>query len=98
MGFGPWGKKEEPAAAAKGGSAAKTGLVSVKEAGQPAPSTHDAPAASSVFEFGPVVPVGQDFMRGVCVGDDPDAIQACTWSVEPAQRSREKHHHYRIEF
>mmetsp|Transcript_21355 Transcript_21355/g.46679 ORF Transcript_21355/g.46679 Transcript_21355/m.46679 type:complete len:110 (+) Transcript_21355:84-413(+) len=54
---------------------------------------------SSVFEFGPTVQVGQDILRGVCAGDDPDAIQACTWSIEPAQgKPKDKQHTYRIEF
>lgn len=57
------------------------------------------PKPSSVFEFGTTVQVGADFMRGVCTGDDPDAIQACTWSVEPLQgKAKEKKHLYRIEF
>jgi hypothetical protein len=55
--------------------------------------------ASSVFEFGPTVAQGQSFMRGLCSGDDPDVIQACTWSEEVAQgRPRDKHHLYRVEF
>lgn len=57
------------------------------------------PKPSSVFEFGQTVQVGADFMRGVCTGDDPDAIQACTWSIEQAQgKPKEKKHQYRIEF
>jgi hypothetical protein len=58
-----------------------------------------APKPSSVFEFGPQIQVGADMMRGVCTGDDPDAIQACTWSIEPLQgKPKEKKHSYRIEF
>ncbi|KAL6748128.1 hypothetical protein V8C86DRAFT_1798740, partial [Haematococcus lacustris] len=57
------------------------------------------PKPSSVFEFGPQTLVGMEFMRGICTGDDPDAIQACTWSIEPLQgKPKEKKHQYRIEF
>lgn len=91
MGF-PWGGKDKGAEAAdsKKGFSIKPEVPSPQEA---APSQ-----ASSVFEFGPTVQVGQDYLRGVCIGEDPDAIQACTWSVEPAQKTKEKHHLYRIEF
>ncbi len=57
------------------------------------------PKPSSVFEFGHAVQQGQDYMRGVCTGDDPDAIQACTWSLEPwSGKAKDKRHAYRIEF
>lgn len=65
------------------------------------PPVDDASLAkpASVFEFGQTVLVGSDMMRGVCTGEDPDAIQACTWSIEPAQgKPKEKKHAYRIEF
>lgn len=72
---------------------------------QEAPSTSSSvaaqPAPSSVFEFGPLVTVGQDVMRGVCTGDNPDAIHACSWSIEPAVaqgKARDKKHLYRVEF
>lgn len=45
-------------------------------------SEPSAPHPSSVFEFGATVSVGKPFMRGVCTGEDPDAIHACTWSIE----------------
>ena len=41
------------------------------------------PRPSSVFEYGPTVGAGGEYMRGVCTGEDPDALQACTWSLEP---------------
>ena len=57
------------------------------------------PKPSSVFEYGPMVTAGADYMRGVCTGEDPDALQACTWSLEPVQaKPKEKKHMYRIEF
>jgi hypothetical protein len=40
---------------------------------------------TSVFAFGPTVAVGGEVLRGMCAGDDPDAIQACTWTVEKAE-------------
>lgn len=60
----------------------------------------DQSRASSVFEFGPAAQPGQLYMRGVCIGDDPDAIQACSWSIEPVTqgKGRETNHLYRIEF
>lgn len=95
MGF-PWGKKDDKTKES-GDAGSKSGF-SVQKDAAPSAGAPEATTATSVFEFGPVVSAGQDFMRGVCIGDDPDAIQACTWSVETAQRSREKHHLYRIEF
>ncbi|KAF5833963.1 hypothetical protein DUNSADRAFT_9527 [Dunaliella salina] len=58
------------------------------------------PRPSSVFEYGPTVSVGGEYMRGVCTGEDPDALQACTWSLEPVPgaRPKDKKHLYRIEF
>jgi hypothetical protein len=109
----PWAKKEEaggdaakkPAPAAP---ASTSGAPAASSSGKPpisiAQPQQEGPApagvaASSLFEFGPLVQVGSDIMRGVCVGEDPDAIQACTWHVEPAQgKPRDKAHTYRIEF
>ncbi|GIL47898.1 hypothetical protein Vafri_4517 [Volvox africanus] len=71
---------------------------------QPDPFTSDPvlsqmPRPSSVFEFGPLVQMGSDYMRGVCTGDNPDAIQACTWTIEEAQgKPKEKKHVFRVEF
>ena len=57
------------------------------------------PRPNSIFEFGPSVTAGSEYMRGMCAGDNPDAIQACTWTVEPLQgKQREKKPLYRIEF
>lgn len=57
------------------------------------------PKPSSIFEFGEAVPVGGDVLRGMCAGADPDAIHACTWTVEQAQgRGRQKQAKYRVEF
>lgn len=59
----------------------------------------NVPKPTSIFEFGTPVPVGSDVLRGMCAGADPDAIHACTWTVEQAQgRGREKKPLYRIEF
>eukprot|EP00198_Chlamydomonas_reinhardtii_P007045 XP_001696381.1 predicted protein [Chlamydomonas reinhardtii] len=63
------------------------------------PVLSQMPRPSSVFEFGPMVQVGSDYMRGVCTGDNPDAIQACTWTIEEAQgKPKEKKHVFRVEF
>lgn len=57
------------------------------------------PRPTSIFEFGPSVAGGSDYLRGMCAGDNPDAIQACTWSMEQAPgRARDKRPLYRIEF
>uniref|UniRef100_A0A383VKC3 Uncharacterized protein n=1 Tax=Tetradesmus obliquus TaxID=3088 RepID=A0A383VKC3_TETOB len=57
------------------------------------------PKPTSIFEFGEPVPVGSDILRGMCAGSDPDAIHACTWTIEPAQgKGREKKPKYRVEF
>jgi len=57
------------------------------------------PKPTSIFEFGEPVPVGGDVLRGMCAGADPDAIHACTWTVEQAQgRGRERKPKYRVEF
>ncbi|PNG99011.1 hypothetical protein TSOC_015218 [Tetrabaena socialis] len=57
------------------------------------------PRPCSLFEFGPTVAVGSEYMRGVCSGDNPDAIQACTWTIEElAGKPKEKKHVYRVEF
>lgn len=74
------------------------------ESPQPDPYSSDPvlsqmPRPLSVFEFGPMVQVGSDYMRGVCTGDNPDAIQACTWTIEEAQgKPKEKKHVFRVEF
>ena len=65
----------------------------------PSNDTPYLPKPVSVFEFGPSTQVGSDFLRGVCSGDNPDAVQACTWSVDTLQgKPREKKPAYRIEF
>lgn len=57
------------------------------------------PRPSSLFEFGPMVNLDQDFLRGVCTSENPDAIQACTWSLEQTEgKPKDKRHAYRIEF
>lgn len=57
------------------------------------------PKPTSIFEFGELVPVGGDVMRGMCAGADPDAIHACTWTIEQAQgKGRKKKPMYRVEF
>ncbi|KIZ06382.1 hypothetical protein MNEG_1569 [Monoraphidium neglectum] len=57
------------------------------------------PRPASIFEFGKPVPLSSDHLVGNCAGDNPDAIQACTWTIEPLQgKSREKRPVYRIEF
>lgn len=57
------------------------------------------PKPTSIFEFGEQVPVGGEVLRGMCAGSDPDAIHACTWTIEQAQgRGREKKPKYRVEF
>jgi hypothetical protein len=61
---------------------------------------------TSVFAFGPTVAPGGEVLRGMCAGDDPDAIQACTWTVEKAEASPRpgaaarggKSHAYVVEF
>ena len=103
MGF-PWDKKDDSKAAAK--PADKPAESSVSKAagdapkiGPPDQKADALPAPSSLFEFGPTVAVGTEIMRGTCTGDDPDAILACTWHLEPAQgKPRDKVHSYRIEF
>ncbi|GBF92293.1 hypothetical protein Rsub_05376 [Raphidocelis subcapitata] len=59
-----------------------------------------APARpASIFEFGKPAPVTAEHLVGMCAGDNPDAIQACTWTIEPLQgKAREKRPLYRIEF
>jgi hypothetical protein len=57
------------------------------------------PRPTSIFEFGKPVPISSDHLVGMCAGDNPDAIQACTWTIEPLQgKAREKRPTYRIEF
>jgi hypothetical protein len=63
------------------------------------PVLSQMPRPSSVFEFGPLVQASSEYMRGVCTGDNPDAIQACTWTIEEVQgKPKEKKHVYRVEF
>jgi hypothetical protein len=85
---GGGGKKQASAAAAAGvtTSAADPALALV------------ATRPTSVFAFGPVVAPGGDVLRGMCAGDDPDAIQACTWTIEKAQQGAGKAHAYVVEF
>ena len=108
MGF-PWGSKAADGAAAtkqpkdqatKSADAKPAGFSIKPSAEAVRPDADQATnPASSVFEFGPTVSIGQSYMRGVCTGDDPDTIQACAWQIEPVQgKPREKHHLYRIEF
>jgi hypothetical protein len=52
--------------------------------------------SKTLFEFGNLVPAGGTVLRGVCTGDDPEAIQACTWSVEKVQQGKKPR--YRVEF
>ena len=52
---------------------------------------------TSVFEFGPPVAAGAEFLRGMCAGDNPDAIQACTWSVETVEK-KAKGRKFLVEF
>lgn len=60
---------------------------------------HPMPTPTSIFEFGPLVPVGSEYMKGMCAGEDPDAIQACSWSIDKVQgKPKEKRHLYHIEF
>lgn len=44
------------------------------------------------------VKLGDEMMRGVCIGEDPHAIEACTWVIEPIKASKDNHHRYRVEF
>ena len=108
MVFGLGGKKEEPKstklAPAEASVTQAPSLGSLSKADAQDPYTADPvlaqmPRPSSLFEFGPLVQVGQNYMRGVCTGDDPDAIQACTWTIEEAQgKVKDKKHIYRVEF
>lgn len=57
------------------------------------------PKPASIFEFGKPVAISSDHLVGMCAGDNPEAIQACTWTIEPLQgKPREKRPVYRIEF
>jgi hypothetical protein len=57
------------------------------------------PRPVSIFEFGKPVAVGAERLVGMCAGDNPDAIQACAWTLEPLQgKPRERRPVYRIEF
>jgi hypothetical protein len=108
MVFGLGGKKEGPKAdkqpppEATVAQAPSLGSLSKGDAQDPYavdPVLSQMPRPSSLFEFGPLVQVGQNYMRGVCTGDDPDAIQACTWTIEEAQgKVKDKKHIYRVEF
>lgn len=100
----PWQKEEASKEAPKADDVSPQQAAPLKAGLTLAPiADSDAlptlPKPSSVFEFGPQTLVGMEFMRGICTGDDPDAIQACTWSIEPLQgKPKEKKHQYRIEF
>mmetsp|Transcript_12517 Transcript_12517/g.22402 ORF Transcript_12517/g.22402 Transcript_12517/m.22402 type:complete len:82 (+) Transcript_12517:210-455(+) len=53
----------------------------------------------SLFEFGPKVDINGEILRGNCVGENPDAIQACIWSLETVEKQQaDKTHRYKIEF
>ena len=57
------------------------------------------PRPASIFEFGRPTPVVAEHLVGMCAGDNPDAIQACAWTVEPLPgKPREKRPLYRVEF
>ncbi|GLI69614.1 hypothetical protein VaNZ11_014281 [Volvox africanus] len=96
------GKDKKPAEEAKQGDSLPA--VPNVSSTQPDSFTSDPvlsqmPRPSSVFEFGTLVQVGSEYMRGVCTGDNPDAIQACTWTIEEAQgKPKEKKHVFRVEF
>ncbi len=95
------GKADEKEASKSGPSVSKaSSQAQTQPELQQAPLENlQLPKPSSVFEFGQTVQLGQEYMRGVCTGDDPDAIQACTWSLEAATGpSKDKRHAYRIEF
>lgn len=55
--------------------------------------------AVSTFEFGKQVQPGDEYLKGSCAGDNPDAIQACVWSIQTSGSSgRGKQPLYHIEF
>lgn len=54
------------------------------------------PEEVSVFEFGPSVPVGGSVLKGMCIGENPDAIQACAWTVAKSQDKKKLKYH--VEF
>lgn len=54
---------------------------------------------TTVFEFGPTVKAGDVVLNGVCTGDNPDVLQACTWSLEQIDpKSKDRKPQYRVEF
>jgi len=71
--------------------------ISLKTEGSGQAGLPSMPKPSSIFEFGKPVPLGAEFLRGMCAGDDPDAIQACAWTIEEAA-DKQKRPLYRIEF
>ncbi len=94
MGWWPFGKDPLQAEKIPEQKTAKQG-----DATQDAALAPYLPKPVSVFEFGAPVQIGNAFLRGVCSGDNPDAVQACTWSVDTLQgKPREKKPVYRIEF
>jgi hypothetical protein len=104
MGWWPFGRGGDLAASKipDGGKPTKTAAAGVTTAASAAAADPAAALAlarpTSVFAFGPVVAPGGDVLRGMCAGDDPDAIQACTWTIEKAQGGGGKAHAYVVEF
>lgn len=108
----PFGGKDKKDAEDQKQQESTPSLQSLTKPQAPSPPPQDDPYASdpilsqmprpsSVFEFGHTVSVGQEYMRGVCTGENPDAIQACTWSIEVAPqpaKPKEKKSTFRIEF
>jgi hypothetical protein len=80
MGFLPWLNKE------------KKQEGTPKEEEQEGTVTYEV----SVFEFGPTVSAGGSLLKGLCTGDNPDAIQACSWVVEKNQGGKKLK--YKVEF
>jgi hypothetical protein len=71
----------------------------LKQTGQDNELATQQAKPTSIFEFGEPVQAGGDVLKGMCAGADPDAIHACTWTVEQAQgRGRQKQPKYRVEF
>jgi len=88
---------------AAGVSTAATATAARAAAAAADPSA-EAARPTSVFAFGPIVGAGGEVLRGMCAGDDPDAIQACTWTIEKAETAPRpkmmggKAHAYVVEF
>lgn len=108
MGWWPFGRgsveaKPLPKARAQQLDTERAAAAQLAAAGgaKPGDGTFPAqpPRPASIFEFGKPLPITADHLVGMCAGDNPDAIQACTWSIEPLQgKAREKRPVYRIEF